>query len=430
MKLVLTVATTSFLIAAGMIQGAKADIVYDNEVNATPDSRTYERDNTRQVLQSAQKFRATNRSPEFPAVQVQVAPVQQAPNYAMSDAGYSSQVLAAAPEVQSLSKSEMLRRERVREELRNEDAIQERLEELRLRDEQRRTSQLFTASENAAPVETFVQPAPMAATPVYSGQPTIPRQDVVGMSQAAPMQTQQVQQVAPAQSSTNASDLGAIDEERTIVKLSPRIGVPNMSSSNQVTVGGRYSLGVGLSLGASDSTSFEIGYLFSEYGLTLPSNGVGFSAFPTNTGIKENRVFKQNVVDAGLKIALMGKEAKLRPFIAGGGAWSKGYVNFADDYKTWLSQLGYNTSNVLDFETTSYLGYLGAGIDFRVTRTVNIGAGFRYYTVLSSTTNNSTATNGFNGGQVAGVDYGNAIAGAAVNKSNFYTILGTVSFEL
>jgi hypothetical protein len=189
-------------------------------------------------------------------------------------------------------------------------------------------------------------------------------------------------------------------------------------------------LGVGLSLGASDSTSFEIGYLFSEYGLTLPSNGVGFSAFPTNTGIKENRVFKQNVVDAGLKIALMGKEAKLRPFIAGGGAWSKGYVNFADDYKTWLSQLGYNTSNVLDFETTSYLGYLGAGIDFRVTRTVNIGAGFRYYTVLSSTTNNSTATNGFNGGQVAGVDYGNAIAGAAVNKSNFYTILGTVSFEL
>ena len=261
----------------------------------------------------------------------------------------------------------------------------------------------------------------------------------MSLSQAAPlaqpMQTtqQQAAVAAPAAITTAPAPEAALsDEERTIVKLSPRIGVPNMSSSSQVNVSGRYSMGIGLTLGASDSTSFEIGYLFSEYGVSLPNNNsIGtVSNFPIKSSVQESRLLKQNVVDAGIKISLLGKEAKLRPFVAGGGAWSKGYLNFSDDYRTWLNQLGYNTSNVLDYETTSYLGYLGAGIDFRVTRSVSIGAGVRYYSVLSSSTNNSTGVKAFNGSQTNGIDSGNAIAGSALNRSNFYSILGSVSFEL
>ena len=58
------------------------------------------------------------------------------------------------PEVQSLSKTELMRRERTREELKNEDILQERLEELRLRDEKRRTDQLLgtTSQDPNAPV--------------------------------------------------------------------------------------------------------------------------------------------------------------------------------------------------------------------------------------------------------------------------------------
>ena len=47
-----------------------------------------------------------------------------------------------------------MRRERTREELKNEDILQERLEELRLRDEKRRTDQLLgtTSQDPNAPV--------------------------------------------------------------------------------------------------------------------------------------------------------------------------------------------------------------------------------------------------------------------------------------
>ena len=182
---------------SGIFAQARGELVYEPEVSpqAPAQVRADDREQMRTVLSASEKAQATVQASQpvqqvavqqvapapvyaapTPAAQpvyqqpiyqqpvyqqqVAVAPVQQvapAPVYAAPApvaAAPAVQAQASAPqgvsadsapatEVQSLSKTELMRRERTRTELKNEDLLQERLEELRLRDEKKRTDQLL-----------------------------------------------------------------------------------------------------------------------------------------------------------------------------------------------------------------------------------------------------------------------------------------------
>ena len=160
-------------------------------------------------------------------------------------------------------------------------------------------------------------------------------------------------------------------------------------------------------------------------------------------GNQDTLNMNQNVFEAGVKLSLLGPDSKVRPFIGGGGAYAKSYLNYTQQYQQMFnggslySPYGLGMGNTSsDYELSQYLGYLDAGVDIKLSKTISIGASFKYYTVLSSSENGQLAYGGFYGygyGPYYGansplLNQDKTMAGASLSASAFYTIAGDVSF--
>ena len=474
-KIGLATLVTSTLVALPL---ARAEMVYENEIQQDGDAPSAtgespnERESLRQVVGSSRKAEIATAPAAAPArvvrrqVVAQPAPVAQvvqaAPVYAAPVAVQAAPVMiaqaapvaaapAAAPvvvsdaiepeapaalpaqEVQHLSKSELLRRARLREELKNEDVLQERLEELRLRDERRRTDQVLGASkEQAAPVA-------MAPAPVM-------KEEIVGapigaapQAQAIPVQTQAAQ-AQPVQayyddrvaaSSAQAQSVASPEEEKTRISVTPRAGISNLAGTNYFNVQARYSAGLALGVEVSEQISFQVGYLYSEYGIGVASSNpyIGYLQASTGSAYSNNfatYILRQNVFDAGLKFHVLGKTSKLRPYLGGGAAYARSFLNYDATVLSALNQTYGAQSLATDYSTSAFLGFLQAGMDVSLGKNILLGAEFRYYNVLSATENQSLNTGGFYTGY--NPDPNKSIAGGSLARSNFYSVLGTASF--
>ena len=481
-------------VTVSVMPQARAELVY--EENAAPstaqkeaEARRDDRSSMRQAISSSQKAKNTLAAerPQYapptaivrPVIQVQPV-VQQSPAlvpaYAVAQAPTASPVyatdapMAAAPasvEVQNLSKTELMRRERVRAELQNEDVLQERLEELRLRDEKRRTQDLLTGKaldangEAAAPAQgqglrdeavmapvterpgqglpqppvTTIGPAPAnnvaSAYPQGYGQPVQP----MGNPNGYPMGYQQESVATSAAMATSVSN----PEDKTMLYIRPFAGIPNMDVNNAFDVRPHYAAGVGLGVGAGESLTFDIAYTFADYGVNLASTNPwvataqNFAAQQGQTSALESLTMKQNIFEAGLRLHLLNTEAKVRPFLGGGAGYSKSYINYSQGYLQSLRASGL-TAQTTDYEASSYLGYLTTGFDIRLNKAVSLGGNFKYYSVLSSNENSQVAYQGFAspyGGFPAFPNQATAdksAVGASLSTSSFYTITGGATF--
>jgi len=365
-----------------MLPQAKGELVYEDEESSTggdaavvvpAESRDEARGTLRQALGVSRKAQVTLESAPVQVSVVKAAPAQ------------------ASNEVENVTKSELMRRQRVREELKNEDILQERLEELRLRDERRRTDELLgVKSEEIAPI-----PAPAASmqSEVISAPVTEkPGQQVVAsavvtdqmiMSKSAPVS------VTGEMATTGPQD-GMLD--KVTFTVAPRGGIATMANTTGFDVRPRYSAGLGLGMGVSDHLSFETSYTFSEYGVAMNAmNGfaMGYNAM-SGYGYNnfETQAMRQHLFDAGLKLHFLGPETRIRPFIGGGGAYSLSFLNYDSRY---LSQMSPYMLQVYgrDYQVNSFLGYLSTGLDVRVTKSISISAMAKYYAVLSARENNT-----------------------------------------
>jgi outer membrane protein W len=471
----LAVAFTTF----SYLPTGRAELVYEPEISpAAPAAvRADDRSQMRTALQSSEKAQATVQAAQ-PVQQVQqvqaaqpqvqyVAPVQPVAVYSVTTpaqvaeaqvpAVQSGVSTSEAPqtEVQSLSKTELMRRERTRTELKNEDLLQERLEELRLRDEKRRTDQLLGAEGaaaqqggtanltnlNVAPAPEYIQGV-VAPVTDHPGEVLVAPVPTSAQAQApAPIQgssvatyngspyTQGAQaQIIGAQSVTSAQALPAANDDHVRLSISPRAGVSIMNADSAFNVTGKYAAGVGLGMGISDNLSFEVGYTYAEYGVGL----AGLNSFYTQefSGSSDTYVLKQNVFDAGLKLSLLGQDSKFRPYVGAGAAYAKGYLN----YPTTVSQFyqSFNSNFSPDYESSDFLGYLSAGFDAQVSKTISVGLNARFYKVLSNSENENLYYGSFYGGGYgggAGVDPGKYQAGTQLAQSSFYSLLGNVTFS-
>lgn len=430
---------------------AHAELVYDTaqaELNAGQSVRVDDRSNLREVMNSAHKAQTT-RAVQAPAQQVQI--IQPSPGYQVVQ---PAPVLVApsAPEtlvangpadVQNMGKAELLRRERVREELKNEDIIQERLEQLRLRDEQSRTDKILGKTDSApetapsamyAPQMEEVTVAPPATQAPGQSEPVMvqvaPAQQQVIVAPAPRMQPQAQYYYAPAAADqlgmgSSSVSTTSLDEEKTHVMLIPRAGLSSMGSDSGITVSGRYSAGLGIDIGASENMLFQIGYLYSEYGVRMP----GYSYYGLGA---EQLALNQNVFDAGLKFYLLNTSAKIRPFVGGGAGYSMAYLNYDSTAVNYWRNMGY--SMPADYEMNQFLGILSAGLDVKINKSINVGAVFKYHSILSSSEKNGLDSRGFYGPQAGysgantGVTPIQSYAGASLARSSFYSILAGVSF--
>jgi outer membrane protein W len=430
---------------------AKGDVVYESEtaptapIQVSPAVRVDARETQRQALGSAEKAQTTIQAQAAPAVQV-VVPAPTAPAAAA----------APAAEVENLSKTELMRRERIRTEMKNEDILQERLEELRLRDEKKRTDQVLgqqaaadlsaaPAAVKSAPLEDVVitpgaavQPAPAAAAPV-----------AVVPAPANPMLTQTTAPVVTDRVST--SQAAAVSEtsnpDRALIGVTARAGVSEMTGGTYYSISPRYSGGVGLTISPTDVLDVEIGYTYSEYGVAMASTNPYINQIQQISqqyGYQANAstvVMKQNLIDAGLKLHILGPEARFRPFIGGGAAYGKSYINYDSSILNIINQIPGYQSLAQDYELNSFLGYVSTGFDVRLAKNVTLGATFKYYTVLSASENQSLnnaalygySPYGYNPYPYSQPYYANAstdkqLVGGSVSNQGFYTILAGATF--
>jgi hypothetical protein len=424
------IAIASVAVNGGVVH---ADLVYESgegdsieSVDPGASRRESER-GALEVAEAARDTRSSARKASRPSVST-----SQVYAAVESDAAVSLTPPVESPvEVEHLSRSELLRRERMRQEMRNEDILQERLEELRLRDEKRREDELLGSKKLAAqePAEALVaSPAPAMEEVVVSTPSPAPELNAPAPASSV---TSNPTPVLVGESLTGGPSLSEASSEQIAITVSPRGGIGSMSSVTGYTVQPRFSAGVDLGVAASDHVSFSVGYLFSEYGVLLNSSNPWVYNLQWYTGTQEAIAMKQNVVDATLKLHVLGPEARIRPFLGGGAAWSKSFINYDQRIIDGLYQSGLRDL-ARDYEAYSILGSVSTGLDIRITKSISVGAQFKYYAVLTSRENqslNNAALLGNYGYPVGYWDSDKQILGGSLARSAFYTITGGLNFS-
>lgn len=402
------------LATAAALPQARGELVYENdsaEMNEnTQSGQVEDRSNMRQAIGTSQKMQVSIEAGAAPSA----APVE--------------------PEVQSQYRHELMRRERAREEIKNEDLLQARLEELRLRDEKKRLERMFGAtSEPGAerPAAQVAAPAPLKEEVVMAPVTEHPGQPVPSASYPAVSDSISASR-ASGVSSLTTSEAGA--GERAMISVAPRAGFSSMvGQSGYFDVRPRFAAGVAAQLSANENFSFELGYTYNEYGVAMASSNPWVAALQAQAMYAgagssfESVAMKQNVVDAGLKVHLLGTESKLRPFLGGGGAYSKSYINF-DQRVLSLMNAAYGRNVSPDYDVSSFLGYVATGLDVKVAKNISVGGELKYYAVLSA--RESQSFSNYYGAMVGGYHGGDpAVAGGTLARSSFYSILGNVTFS-
>ena len=342
-------------------------------------------------------------------------------------------------ETQNYTRSEILRRERQREELKNEDLLQQRLEELRLRDERRRTGDVLGQKDESSDSAASASSSPLSRQ--MGGAPqeqvvVIPAVEQSGKSPVAQLQTPASGLATSSIASVVVPESG--NSDAVSVSVSPKVGLSGfMGQAGYFDVRPRYSVGVGVELDASEHVSFGVDYIYNEFGVAMASSNpwaIYRQRMSGNFGGTpfETLAMKQNLVDASLKLYMLSRDSKIRPFISAGAAYSKSYMNFDSRILSDMAA-AYGTNISPDYEVSGFLGSLGTGLEVRIGRHVSVGAQFKYYTVLSARENTqfSNYYNAFYPGMSGAGAVGNdtMIAGGSLARSSFYSILGNVAFS-
>ena len=388
-------------------------------------------------------------APQVVLAQPAVAPVvlQQAP--AITQPVQQMVAVTDGADATRLTRTELLRRERMRSELKNEDALKSRLEELRIRDERRRLSEInnIIPQQNlqGSPVQGYGQ-----ATAGYMQQPQVV---------AAPANSGTTTQDVIVTTHSSMSDNGdSVIEQSTEynqsskITMSPQIGGAGFAGTEDMglEISSRFSLGASLNMEIARNLTIEGGYSYNEYGIALGnsptmSQTYGYMNGGNNYGYNNNNYYnqenmetlalKQHVFDMGLKMHLMNRASTFRPYVGLGAAYAKGAVNYDDRILKYMQGFGNNQATD-NYSSTSWHATLSTGFDIKFSQKVALGLNFKYFKELKSSQNNSLNAYGFYGynpssyGGFAGSSNQKVMVGDELARANFYKMSVGINFSL
>lgn len=331
-------------------------------------------------------------------------------------------------ERENLTKSEMMRRQRLREELKNEDLLTTKLEELRLQDEVRRTNEILGSGINKQ--EVVVEPVKeerigSAAMQPVAAPGTNPQLAAVGLNGAP-------------NALTADAEVSAEDEDKNSrISIMPRGGMSGIAGS-MYDMESRYSFGLTLSADIGDHLAFTAGYTYSAYSI-----GAGSTLAFMNPQFMKRIELNDNVIDLGARGHLFGIKSKVRPFVGGGFAYRRGYVNYDSDTRNRIRQ--YEAYGAQDVDISGFSSYLELGVEFKLTKAISVVGLGRYFHLLSFRQSSQVNPNAFYSGNAYNPYYGAATAGPMgfspfgyndgsreragedLARSNFFQIMAGVS---
>ena len=216
------------------------------------------------------------------------------------------------------------------------------------------------------------------------------------------------------------------------VKIFPLAGVTTLSS-DLYDIDSRYTAGAGLEIELGAGLAFAATYSYSQYDVGLGVANPYFGYWNGSLGMNNTQKleYNQNVFDATLRLYLLPKSSRFRFFIGAGPGFNKGYLNY--DQRTlnaWQNTWANSNGALDDYEVTSFLGIAEAGGDIQLSKSLSVGASFKYATVLSSRENKPINNNGF----VANpYNYAapteKSLVGGSIAGDGFYSLLGNIKFS-
>jgi hypothetical protein len=370
-----------------------AKIIYENEL---------ENQNTAQV-QAVPQVR-----PSLP--QVQAGQPQAMSAQPLRDPINDLQQQAPSSDAETLSRAELLRRQRLRVEMKNEDILAQKLEEMRIRDELNRQAEL--SSMNLQQNPQTKQEQPLVVQPVGEAAKAKSIQNVSAVSKEPAQEELNAKSIAQAQVEKND------EEDNTKMIIIPRAGMSGITNTGYDL---QSNITAGISLGAdiSDYVSFLLGYSYSDFNFAFGNNQYYYGMMAVQRMRLQDHVF-----DAGVRANFLPSKAKFRPFVGGGFGYRRAYLNFDQQTLNLYSQY-YPGLNLQDVQLSSLLGYIEAGVDFKLTKMLSLGGSLKYFTSFNSRINNPLNPFGYAG-------YGDVRNQAAttISDSSFYQLLIGLSIHL
>lgn len=330
--------------------------------------------------------------------------------------------------------SEAMRRQRLRTEIRNEDLLTEKLEELRLKDEMKRVDGMFGAAPqgargDATPMAMVMAKHPTVVAPVET---TIQEERIGSLAPKTQQNTTVGNGLGQSATVIDPTVSDGDDFDKSQVSITPRGGLASVSDKN-FDISSRYAVGLGVGVDVSDYFTVEGGYTYSKFTLSAGNAyASNYNYNPYSYGVATQALdMNQHLIDLGVRVNVLGNRNRVRPFFNAGFGYYRTSINLDGNTLSYLRAA--NPSLADDYRITGFTGYVGTGIEFRVTRMFSLTGGFRYYNILSASQSNPISNAAFvNPNSNGYYGYNPATdtrqqASQALTKNNFYTLMAGVS---
>lgn len=331
------------------------------------------------------------------------------------------------------SRSERLRRHRMRAELKNEDKLTERLEEMRLKDEVKRVDGILGSAVKKDEAQPEGQQAALAVPSVQT--------QAVGQLAAQPQPAAPAAEPVVSGQSVAQADVEKKEEseDKMRVGISPRFGLNGILSSN-FEISSRYAFGVGVYVDVWDHFGFEAAYTRAAYRVN-GGNAFGAGYYGYYGMATQQLNMNQNVFELGPRVNILGRKSRVQPFVSVGLGYYRSSINLDQNTQNYIRM--YNPMLAGDYNVSGFLGYVGGGAEFKITENIGIMGLFKYYNVFSSRESNPLSSaafvnpSGYAGYGSAGLSTLGAAGGGdtrmqasrSMGKANFYTLQAGVSLS-
>ncbi len=247
------------------------------------------------------------------------------------------------------------------------------------------------------------------------------------------MSVDQGAQLSPAASegsSTAAKDDLSDENLKGKISIFPLAGITSIKSSNY-TVDARYTAGFGIEAEATNNISIVGSYSYSQFNVGLGTSNPYYGYYQGTTLVNSNNLnalqYNQNLVDVNARFYLMPRSSRFRLYIGAGVGYSKSYLNYNQNSLNTYSGNPYATGQSNDYSVSQVLGQLGAGAEIQISKTIALGADFKYDTVLSSSQNDPLNNNAFvNNGYGYTASNNQSIVGGSLASEAFYSLTANV----
>ena len=317
------------------------------------------------------------------------------------------------PKQKKLTQSDRIRRERIQQELNNEDMIQQKLEEARLKEEKERSERISKRAEallGTGKAEADEEEAPVKKVAVEE-------KDSIVVEQAAPM---------PA---IVASEMPETHETLLPVSitLKPRGGYTDVLNIRNVNVVGRYSFGVEAEAGVNDHFAVGIVYDYSRFGVNSPYFSA--SAWQPYLGSQDAMFLKQHYARAVAKAYVLNRDYRVRPFVGGSLGYRRSNLNYDESIQSYFSsQVGYQSA-FQNLRINSLLAGAVVGADVQISKNIGVSLQFEYSQPMYSTVKgNRVYTGVVSPTSFTIADQDKEYVGRQIRNRGLWSIAGGVGF--